>query len=94
MLDASRLAPDHIGPKLLSPKPVTVIAVVDGEIIAPPEYVNGLSSANTWLDHTYPDAGQAAFYKAEKLAEHPALISGGLYGSCGELAFVARRASS
>lgn len=74
-----------------SAEPVRVIAIVDGEVIGAPQYVDGLSSANAWLDHSYPDAAQAAFYKAVKIAEHPDLICGGVYGSLGELAFFTRK---
>lgn len=94
MQDASKLVPGHTGPKLISANTVRIIAVVDGDVIAPPACVDGLASAGAWLDHTYPDAAQAVFYKAERLADHPDLICGGVFGSCGELAFVKRKAAA
>ena len=83
-------SPDCIGKTITSPESVRVIAIVDGETIAAPGYVDGIGSASAWLDNTHPNASTAAFYKAVKIEDHPALICGGVYAAADELAFLAR----
>ncbi len=82
--------PERIGNPITSAENVRVIAIVDGETIAAPAYVDGIGSANHWLDNAHPNASTAAFYKAVKIEDHPALISGGVYAAMDELAFLAR----
>lgn len=84
--------PETIGQSITSPENVRVIAVVDGETIAAPAYVDGIGSASAWLDNTHPDAGTAVFYKAMKVGDHPALICGGVFAAVDELAFLSREA--
>lgn len=82
--------PTHIGKPVTSAEAVRVIAVVDGQTIAAPRYVEGIGSASAWLDHTHPDACTAVFYKAVKIEDHPRLICGGVYAAADELAFLTK----
>lgn len=73
---------------------VSVIALIDDGYVAVPDTVTGLESAIAWLDRNFRDAGTAAFYRAERVAEHPVLICGGIFAPTTELAFLNRKPAS
>ena len=56
--------------------------------------VTGLDSASTWLNRNFQYAEAAAFYRAERIADHPVLICGGIYAPTTELAFLTRGPAS
>ncbi|MFK7945782.1 MAG: hypothetical protein AB8B85_23120 [Paracoccaceae bacterium] len=76
---------------VVSTRLIFVIALIDSVSVPVPASVTGRESACAWLERNFRDAGTAAFYRAERIADHPHLISGGVYAPTTELAFLTRR---
>lgn len=79
---------------VISASTVAVIALIDDTCLAVPSAVSGLDSASVWLDRNFWDAETAAFYRAERIGDHPMLICGGIYAPTMELAFLIRKPAS
>ncbi len=78
---------------VISASPICVIALNDDISVPVPSSVTGLASASHWLERNFREAGTAAFYRAERVADHPHLICGGVYAPTTELAFLTRNAA-
>ena len=70
------------------------IAIIDGTMLAVPATVQGVASASFWLDQHHPEADQAAFFHARRIADHPDLICGGIYAPGPLLCEAERRADA
>lgn len=79
---------------IVSTTPVSVIALIDTAAVAVPASVTGIDGASHWLDRNFPNAGTVAFYRAERIADHPTLVCGGIYAPVSELAFLTPRGAS
>ena len=76
---------------IISTGSVLIIALIDNVAVPVPASVTGLDSAMHWLERNFAQAETAEFYRAERIADHPTMICGGVYAPTTELAFLSRR---